>query len=284
MALLITEEQKMLKDAAAEFLAAKAPVSAMRALRDEGYKTFNPNLWEEMIAMGWTALTVPERYGGLDFGFVGLGQILEETGKHLSKSPLLSSVLLGTSALKLSDNDALKAKFFPGVMEGSIQLTLALEEGKHHQINSFETQAVKVGDDYVLNGVKTMVMEGTTASHFVVVSVLASEISLFLVDKKSEGISISESILMDAGTYAEIAFEKVKVSAQNKLNLQQDGKLMLDQLMAIAYSGLASELLGIGQQAFDSTIQYLKERSQFGVVIGSYRKKPETWQMLLSSY
>jgi acyl-CoA dehydrogenase len=178
---------------------------------------------------------------------------------------------LGTSALKLSDNDALKAKFFPRVMEGSVQLTLALEEGKHHQINSFETQAVKVGDDYVLNGVKTMVMEGTTASHFVVVSVLASEISLFLVDKKSEGISISESILMDAGTYAEIAFEKVKVSAQNKLNLQQDGKLMLDQLMAIAYSGLASELLGIGQQAFDSTIQYLKERSQFGVVIGSYQ-------------
>jgi len=271
MALIITEEQKMLRGAAAEFLAAKAPVSAMRALRDEGYKTFDPKLWEEMIAMGWTALTVPERYGGLDFGFVGLGQILEETGKHLSKSPLLSSVLLGTSALKLSDNDALKAKFFPGVMEGSIQLTLALQEGKHHQINSFETQAVLEGKDYILYGAKTMVIDGTTASHFVVLAATASEFSLFLVDKQSEGISISDSILMDAGTYADITFDAVKVSAENKLNLQQEGKSMLDQLMAIAYSGLASELLGIGQQAFDSTIQYLKERSQFGVVIGTYQ-------------
>ena len=84
---IITEEQKMLKDSAAELLKAKAPVNEMRALRDQGYMTFDSNLWREIASLGWTALTIPERYNGLDFGHVGLGQILEETGRNLSKSP-----------------------------------------------------------------------------------------------------------------------------------------------------------------------------------------------------
>ena len=105
MALIITEEQKMLRDSAAELLKVKAPVSEMRALRDAGYKNYSNNLWDEMTALGWTALTVPESYNGLNFGFVGLGQILEQTGRNLSKSPLISSILLGASALRLSDNE-----------------------------------------------------------------------------------------------------------------------------------------------------------------------------------
>ena len=86
MALIITEEQKMLKDSATELLSAKSPVIKMRELRDSKFTPFDPKLWEEMVDMGWTALTVPEGYNGLDFGFVGLGQILEETGRNLSKS------------------------------------------------------------------------------------------------------------------------------------------------------------------------------------------------------
>ena len=142
MALIITEEQKMLKDSATELLSAKAPISQMRELRDSEYSPFNKKLWEEMVNMGWTALTVPENYNGLDFGFVGLGQILEETGRNLSKSPLISSILLGASALRLSDNETVKTKLFPGVMEGINQLAFAIQEGKHHQTNSFNTKAI----------------------------------------------------------------------------------------------------------------------------------------------
>ena len=141
MALIITEEQKMLKDSASELFMAKATVIQMRKLRDTQYTPFDQSLWEEMVAMGWTALTVPENYNGLDFGFVGLGQILEEAGKNLSKSPLISSILLGASALRLSDNEALKVRSFPGVMEGTSQLAFAIQEGKHHQTTSFKTQA-----------------------------------------------------------------------------------------------------------------------------------------------
>ena len=169
MALIITEEQKMLKDSATELLIAKAPISQMRELRDSKYTPFDNALWEEMVAMGWTALTVPESYNGLDFGFVGLGQILEETGRNLTKSPLISSILLGASALRLSDNEALKTKLFPGLMEGNSQLALAIQEGKHHQTSIFNTQAVLRDDNYVINGSKTMVIDGTTANLFVVV-------------------------------------------------------------------------------------------------------------------
>ena len=169
MALIITEEQKMLKDSASEFLIAKAPVSQMRKLRDTQYTPFDQSLWEEMVAMGWTALTVPESYNGLDFGFVGLGQILEEIGKNLSKSPLISSILLGASSLRLSDNEAIKKKLFPGVMDGTTQLAFAIQEGKHHQITSFKTQAALEGENYIINGSKTIVIDGTTANQLVVV-------------------------------------------------------------------------------------------------------------------
>ncbi|MBT3542211.1 acyl-CoA/acyl-ACP dehydrogenase [Flavobacteriaceae bacterium] len=271
MALIITEEQKMLKDSAAELLKAKAPVNEMRALRDQGYMTFDSNLWREIASLGWTALTIPERYNGLDFGHVGLGQILEETGRNLSKSPLISSILLGASALRISDNKVLKAKIFPGLIEGSTQLTLALQEGKYHKTTSFQTKAVPEGENYVIDGTKTMVIDGTTASHFVVVSEIDKAISIFLVKADLEGVNISKNILMDSGTYADITFDKVVVSAENKLNIQLDGSRMLDELMTIAYSGVAAELLGICQEAFEITIQYLKERSQFGVIIGTYQ-------------
>ena len=182
MALIITEEQKMLKDSATELLSAKAPISQMRELRDSEYSPFNKKLWEEMVNMGWTALTVPENYNGLDFGFVGLGQILEETGRNLSKSPLISSILLGASALRLSDNEALKVKLFPGIMEGTSQLTLAIQEGKHHQTSLFNTQAILKGDKYVINGSKTMVIDCTTANLFIVVCLVDENYRLFDVD------------------------------------------------------------------------------------------------------
>ena len=151
MSLIISEEQKMLKDSAAELLKTKAPVSEMRKLRDAKYTPYDIKLWEEIVNMGWTALTVPEIYNGLDFGFVGLGQILEEIGKNLSKSPLISSILLGASALRLSDNEPLKRKLFPGIMGGTTQLAFAFQEGKYHQTTSFSTKAVLQGENYLID-------------------------------------------------------------------------------------------------------------------------------------
>ena len=271
MALIITEEEKMLKDSAKELLSTKSPVSKMRQLRDNKYSPFDQVLWEEIVAMGWTALTVPGSYNGLDFGFVGLGQILEETGRNLSKSPLISSILLGSSALRLSDNEALKKKLFPVLIDGTSQLALAIQEGKHHQITSFKTHAILEGENYIINGSKTLVIDGSTADQLIVVCQVDENLKLLKVNANSKGIIISKKILMDAGTYADVKFKNVKVSIMNQLNIKLDGREFLDHLMAIAYVGISAEILGICKQAFDDTIRYLKERQQFGVIIGTYQ-------------
>ena len=135
----------------------------------------------------------------------------------------------------------------------------------------FNTQAILKGDKYVINGSKTMVIDGTTANFFVVVCQVDGNYSLFILDANSNGIKVSKKILMDSGSYADIIFKNVEVSAENQLNIKLDGRLLLDQLMTISYSGISAELLGICKQAFDITIQYLKERQQFGVVIGTYQ-------------
>ncbi|MEK9612545.1 MAG: acyl-CoA dehydrogenase family protein [Flavobacteriaceae bacterium] len=271
MGLVITEEQKMLKDSAAELLKTKAPISQMRILRDQGYQSFDSSTWEEMVAMGWTALTVPEQYNGLDFGYVGLGQILEETGKHLTKSPLISSILLGATALRYSDNESLKERYFPGIMSGDVQLAYAMQEREHFQAIYSDTHAKLEEDHYVINGKKTMVIDGMNATHFVVMVQMEADLYFFLVDTESEGITLKNSILMDSGNYAEVHLDQVKVSTEHLLNIKTNGEKMLHRILASAYSGLSAEMLGICQQAFDLTIRYLKERQQFGVVIGTFQ-------------
>ena len=108
MSLVINEEQNMLKSSAKELLDLKSPISLMRELRDDNYNQFDPDLWKEMVEMGWTALTVPEEYNGLNFGYVGLGQVIEEMGKKLTVSPMISTVLVSTTIVGLSKNEVLK--------------------------------------------------------------------------------------------------------------------------------------------------------------------------------
>ena len=128
MALILNEEQKMLKDSANEFLATNAPVEQFRTLRDNNYEAFDPDLWPAMVEMGWTALTIPEEYNGLDFGYVGLGQVLEEMGRNLTKAPLLSSIVLGGTALVNSTNAGLKSTWIPAIMNGNKRIAFAQDE------------------------------------------------------------------------------------------------------------------------------------------------------------
>ena len=107
MALIINEEQQMLKESTKEFLDLKSPISSMRKLRDNNFQTYNKELWMEMVEMGWTALTIPEKYNGLNFGYVGLGQVLEEMGRKLTISPIISTVLMSTTLISLSKNEIL---------------------------------------------------------------------------------------------------------------------------------------------------------------------------------
>ncbi len=272
MALVINEEQQMLKTSAKEFLKNRAPVSALRMLRDsKDSKGYDTSLWQEMAEMGWTVLTIPEAYGGLNFGHVGLGQIMEEMGRTLAASPLFSTVWLGATAINLAGNVMQKETLLPAIGEGSLLVSLALEEGNQHRPNRIATTATASGDGYVLNGKKVFVLDGHVANKLIVVARTGEGnegINLFLVDATASGVNIERKWMMDSRNSATVTFENVPAEL---LGEEGQGFAVLEKTMDIARIGLSAEMLGTMQEAFERTIAYLKERTQFGVQIGSFQ-------------
>ena len=273
MSLVINEEQNMLKSSAKELLDLKSPISLMRELRDDNYNQFDPDLWKEMVEMGWTALTVPEDYNGLNFGYVGLGQVIEEMGKKLTVSPMISTVLVSTTIVGLSKNEVLKSKLFDEIMSGKKLCTLAHEESSHHNPNIDLSIISNNNDKFILNGKKRFVIDGTISDYLIVSANSESNgsLELVIIDSKSKGITFNNKVHMDSKIYSDISFNNVEFSKDNFLSTENDGKKILKKALDIACVGLAAEMLGNIQQAFDMTIQYLKEREQFGVKIGSFQ-------------
>ena len=273
MSLVINEEQNMLKSSAKELLDLKSPISLMRKLRDDNYNQFDSDLWKEMVEMGWTALTIPEEYNGLNFGYVGLGQVIEEMGRKLTVSPMTSTVLVSTSMISMSKNDVLKSKLFDEIMNGNKLCTLAHEESSHHSPNIDLSIISNNNEKFILNGKKRFVIDGSISDYLIVSANSESNgsLELVIIDSESKGITFNNKVHMDSKIYSDITFNNVEFSKDNFLSADSDGQKILNKTLDIACVGLAAEMLGIIQQAFDMTMQYLKEREQFGVKIGSFQ-------------
>ncbi|WP_299459878.1 acyl-CoA dehydrogenase [uncultured Microscilla sp.] len=276
MALIINEEQQMLKTSAAEFLKEKAPVAALRKLRDEkNQQGYDQALWQQMAEMGWASLVIPEQYGGLDFGYVGLGQLLEEMGRTLTASPMVSTGLVGAHAILLAGNAAQKERLLPAIGAGELIVTLAIDERRQHHPAKTTMSAVKQGNEYVLNGKKVFVLDGQVANQLIVVARTAGKagdeagLTMFLVDAQAQGIEIGHQQMMDSRNAATISFENVK--AAEVLGQVDQGFEVLTQVLDIACIGISAEMLGTMCEAFERTVKYLKERKQFGVPIGSFQ-------------
>src|SRR5689334_19418793 len=165
---VLNEEQSMIRDGA------KSPVSAFRKLRDSGGGDgFDRKVWAEMAEMGWAGILIPEEYGGVGLGYLTLGLVLEETGRTLTASPLISTALTATTALLLAGSDAQKKTWLPKIAEGKVIGTLAIDEGVHHAPEKATLKAEKRGGGYVLTGKKTFVLDGGMAD-FVIVAARTS--------------------------------------------------------------------------------------------------------------
>jgi len=270
MPLILSEEQKMLKTSAKEYLKSNANITQMRSLRDQKDPNgFDQHLWEEMGQMGWTALTIPEEYGGMGFGYVGLGQILEESGRTLTASPLISSVLLGAEAIIKGGSDAQKSSLLPAIAEGKSIATMAFEEHNLHRPYKITSKAEKQGSDYVISGIKKFVLNAHVANHMIVSALTGDRISLFIVDAASEGIQITKKKMMDSQYVSDVTFDNVK--AHSILGAEGEGKKILDHVLVRAVVGQSAEMLGSMQEAFERTMAFIKERMQFGVRIGSFQ-------------
>lgn len=278
MALVLNEEQRILKDSAREFLTATAPVEALRKLRDEKDAVgYSRDLWQQMIELGWAGITIPEKYDGLEFGYQGLGLIFEEAGHTLTASPLFSTVVLGASAIELVGTEERKAQWLPQIAAGEVTLALALEETSRHAPYHIATTAEADGDGFVLNGSKTFVLDGHTADQLLVVARTSDEqhrsegVSVFIVDPKADGVNITRTIMLDSRNAANIQLDNVKVGKDALLGEKDKAYPALDTVLDRGRIILAAEMLGGSLEMFNRTMQYLKEREQFGVKIGSFQ-------------
>lgn len=278
MALVLNEEQRLLQDTARDFLGKHAPVVALRKLRDErdpiGYA---PDLWQQMAQMGWASIILPEAYGGLEFGFLGLGVVLEESGRTLTASPLLASAVVGASAVLLGGSEQQKQTLLPGIAGGELTLALALDESHHHRPTHIATTATRQGEGFVLKGNKCFVLDGHSADKLIVVARTGSEehnsegLTLFLVDRAAEGVTCQRTIMMDSRNAANIRFDNVEVAATNTLGEVDNGWAILEPVLDRGRVAMAAEMMGCALEAFERTAAYLKEREQFGALIGSFQ-------------
>ena len=278
MALILNEEQQSLKDIAREFLQNNAPITHFREIRDSQNELgYDKSLWKEMVNLGWSGILIPEEYGGFDFGMVGMGSILEEAGKTLTPSPLFSTGVLGASLLTLGGSDTQKQTYLPQIVEGGLTTALALEEGNRHAPHFIQTEAKKKDGKFVISGSKNFVIDGHSSKLLMVVARTegsiddASGITIFLVDPDEQGVEITKTIMVDSRNTANIEFNNVSVSTDSILGEENNGASLLELVLDRAQIAISAEMLGNASQAFDLTLQYLKERKQFGAVIGTFQ-------------
>ncbi|MBV0931731.1 acyl-CoA dehydrogenase family protein [Marinobacterium weihaiense] len=275
MSLIYNEEQRMLLDTAQEFFAERSPVSALRALRDRGDELgFEPAVWQEMTELGWSAIPFPENLGGLAFGYTGMGAVFESAGRHLSASPLLSSIVLCGSVLELGGSEPQQEQWLGELITGSKRLALAVDEGARHAPDQVSLSAVPTDTGFQLDGQKVMVVDGLQADGWIVAACTgqtADAISLFIVPAGTVGVEVQPQRLIDARNTARVSFTHVQVAPEQLIGELDRGAAILERALDRGRACLAAELQGACESLFQTTLEYLRTRVQFDVPIGSFQ-------------
>ncbi len=275
MAFTLNEEQTMLQDAARRFFQEKMPVAHLRKLRDkQDPQAFDPQLWREMAALGLTGTLIKEKYGGTNFGPLGLCLALEEAGRTLAPSPLLSTALIAASCISLGGSQEQKQQILPKITSGEIVVALALEEGAHHAPYQIKARAEKSNGGIKISGKKTFVIDGM-ASDQIIFAARSSGApderagsTLFFLD--AQQLSRQNMHLADSRNYA-LVEANLTVSENQIIGQIGKGAEILDPVLDLARIGIACEMLGSTRAVFEQTLSHIKERKQFGAIIGSFQ-------------
>lgn len=277
MALYLSDDQTMLKDTVAPFLADNAPVKHLRTLRDGKDATgFSKDLWKQFAEMGFTGILIPEGEGGLGLGHVEAGVVLEEIGRNLTPSPFLTTAVAAVEALKAGGAD-LRAQWFPRIVSGDAIVALAIDEGAKHRPAATAMVAERSGNGFKLSGKKQFVLHGHVADMLLVAARTGgssgeeSGITLFAVPKNAAGIATEVDRLVDSSLSARVTFDGVQVDADAVVGEVDAGWGPLTRLLDAGRLGASAEMVGVGGGAMDMTFDYLKQRKQFGRVIGEFQ-------------
>lgn len=277
MALYLNEDQVMLKDTVAPFLADNAPVKHLRSLRDSKDATgFSRDIWKQFAEMGFTGILIPEAEGGLGLGHVEAGIVLEEIGRNLTPSPFLTTAVAAVEALKAGGAD-LRAQWFPKIVAGDAIVALAIDEGAKHRPAAAALVAERSGNGFKLSGKKQFVLHGHVADMLLVSARTAGSageeagITLFAVPKDAAGMTTDVDRLVDSSLSARITFDGVQVDSDAVVGEVDAGWGSLTKLLDAGRLGASAEMVGVGSGAMDMTFDYLKQRKQFGRVIGEFQ-------------
>lgn len=250
----LNEEQVMLRDMAREWSDNESPIAAFRKLRDSGGgKGFDPEAWQAIGGMGWAGIVIPEEFGGSAFGYLSLGLVVEQLGRNLAASPLASTAV-AASAIVMGGSDRAKSEWLPKLASGETIATLAIDEGARHDLNV----ATSVSDGK-LSGAKKFVAEGDGADVFVV----AATDGLYLV-AKGDGVTVATRRMADSRSHADVTFTNAPAEKLGDTALTQ---AIADRATAVT----AAEMLGMAESAFGQTLDYLKQRVQFGQVLSTFQ-------------
>lgn len=287
MALVLTEEQLMLRDSARGFIADNAPLSQLRKLRDARDELgFSRSVWQRFAYMGFTSVLIPEQFGGPGLGYVEAGVVMEEIGRQLTASPFLASSVVAATVLLRAGSASQKESLLPSIADGERIATLAIDERSKHSPLALQLTATEADGGWTLNGDKKFVLYGHVADTLIVAARSAgapgdaTAISLFLVDRNTQGVSIEPALNVDSQYTANVAFRDVRVAATALLGAAGEGWPLLQRALDAGRAAAAAEMLGIAEEVFARTIAYLKERKQFDRVIGEFQALQHRMAML----
>ena len=274
--MILTDDQRMLQDVVRPFMAEEGAIKAqLRHWRDTGCKDgFGHGLWKQIAELGLTGMLVPESAGGAGLGQVEANLVLEEIGRNLTPSPFLTTSVAAVRAL---EGSAHAERWFPGIVAGETVAALAIDEGRAHDPAKTALEARRQGNGFVLNGSKQFVVHGASADLLLVAARTGGAVgetkgvTLFAVPRDTAGVAVENVALADSSKAARLTLSDVAVDADAVVGEVDDGWAPLSRGLNAGRAGAASELVGIAAGASEMTFDYLKQRKQFGRLIGEFQ-------------
>ena len=240
-------------------------------------KLWDKDIWSEMVKLGWPGILIPEEFGGSNFGVTGIGVILQECAKTLTPSPLFATGVLGAYAITQFGNDDQKSNYLPKIVSGEITTALAIDETSHHEPSKTEMTAKKNDSNFILNGKKIFVIDGASADILIVLARTSgvkgdsTGLSLFILNSDTSGIETKKLDMADSRNYANISFNEVIIDESSLLGDLETAGETVESILDIGRIAMSAEMLGNAESAFEITLDYLKQRKQFGALIGSFQ-------------
>jgi alkylation response protein AidB-like acyl-CoA dehydrogenase len=273
---LLSDDQKMLQETAASFLAEEGSIAKeLRHWREIGCKDgFGHGLWKQFAELGLTGIAIPEGHGGMGLGATEAALVLEEIGRNLTPSPFLTTAI---AAAKAIESTAHGDRWFPQIVSGEAVLALAVDEGPRHAPERAALEAKRQGNGFVLNGAKQFVAQGASADMIVTAARTGGSpgeregITLFALPKDAAGLEVENVALVDSSKAARLTFAGVQLDADAVIGEVDGGWQPLSRALAAGSAGAAAELVGVASGASALTLDYLKQRKQFGKLIGEFQ-------------